>query len=321
MAEGAGVMKAVLQYRASSGFVEQLEERRPGWLQIAIVDETDKTRFTSEMADADILLHVLEPVTAGVIQAAPSLKLIQKIGVGVNTIDLDTAKKQGVAVANMPGTNSQAVAEQTLMLMLSALRRTVEFDQQTRAGKGWRMAPDVFDQVGEIAGRTVGLVGYGAIPRVLASVLKALGAEVIYTATRPKRDAVGRFCSIDELLERADIVSLHIPLTPETDKIINANALARMKPGAILVNTARGGLVDEAALVEALTSGQLRAAGLDVFAQEPVDPGNPLLALDNVVLAPHAAWLTPETLARSIGVAIENCRRVRDGEDLLHQVV
>ncbi|MFN3231116.1 MAG: 2-hydroxyacid dehydrogenase [Alphaproteobacteria bacterium] len=314
-------MKAVLQYRASTGFVRQLEDARPDWLELAIVDEADKALFAREMADADVLLHVLEPITQAVIEAAPALKLIQKIGVGVNTIDLEAAAAQGVAVANMPGTNSQAVAEQTLMLMLAALRRTVDFDRQTRAGKGWRMAPDVFDQTGEIAGRTVGLVGYGAIPQVLAPVLKTLGAEIIYTATGPKDDAVGTYRPLSDLLERADIVSLHVPLTADTEKMVDAVSLARMKPGAVLVNTARGGLVDEAALVDALRSGQLRAAGLDVFAEEPVDPNNPLLSLNNVVLAPHTAWLTPETLARSIGVCVENCRRVRDGEVLLHRVV
>ena len=115
-------------------------------------------------------------------------------------------------------------------------------------------------------------------------------------------------------------MSLHLPLVPETERLIDGAALARMKPGAILVNTARGGLVDEAALVAALTSGHLRAAGLDVFAEEPVPPDNPLLALDNVALMPHVAWLTPETLDRSLDVAIENMRRLRDGAELLHRV-
>jgi phosphoglycerate dehydrogenase-like enzyme len=127
-------------------------------------------------------------------------------------------------------------------------------------------------------------------------------------------------CELDELLATADIVSLHLPLVPETELLIDAAALARMKPGAILVNTARGGLVDEAALVAALTSGHLRAAGLDVFAEEPVPPDNPLLALDNVVLMPHVARLTSETLDRSLDVAIENMRRLRDGSELLHRV-
>ena len=122
------------------------------------------------------------------------------------------------------------------------------------------------------------------------------------------------------MLATADIVSLHLPLVADTERMIDAAALARMKPGAILVNTARGGLIDEAALVEALRGGHLRAAGLDVFADEPVAPDNPLLALDNVVLMPHVAWLTPETLDRSLDIAVENMRRLRDGRELLHRV-
>jgi phosphoglycerate dehydrogenase-like enzyme len=128
-------------------------------------------------------------------------------------------------------------------------------------------------------------------------------------------------CEVPELLATADIVSLHLPLVSDTEKLIDAAALGRMKPGAILINTARGGLVDEIALIAALTGGRLRAAGLDVFAEEPVPPGNPLLALDNVVVMPHVAWLTPETLDRSLDIAVENMRRLRAGGELLHRVV
>jgi phosphoglycerate dehydrogenase-like enzyme len=318
------VMKAVLQYRASAGFRRRLDEQRPEWLDVVVVDETDKETFTAAMADADVLLHVLEPVTAEVIEAAPRLKLIQKIGVGVNTIDLDAARARGVGVANMPGTNTAAVAELALALMLACLRRVVTIDGETRAGRGWSLDLDLIDGLGEIAGRTVGLVGFGAIGRRLARVLRALDANVLYTATGPKddRDSEGaRFVSWPHLLAEADIVSLHVPLVPETERMIDAAALASMRDGAILVNTARGGLVDEPALVHALTAGKLRAAGLDVFTQEPVDPDNPLLALPNVVVSPHLGWLTPETLDRSMGVAFENCRRVRDGEPLLNEVV
>lgn len=314
-------MKAVLQYRASTGFRESLEAESPDWLEIAVVPEDDKKKFAAEMADADVLLHVLEPVSAAVIEAAPNLRLIQKIGVGVNTIDLEAAKARGVAVANMPGTNSQAVAEQALTLMLAALRRTVYFDARTREGAGWQSEPDVFDQVGEIGGRTVGLVGFGAIPGCLAPVLKALGARVIYTAQTPKPDAAAEWRSLDDLLGEADIVSLHVPLNDDTEHMIDAAAIARMKPGVVLVNTARGGLVDQAALVDGLRTGKVAAAGLDVFAQEPIADGEPLLALENVVLAPHIAWLTPETLARSLSVAFENCKRIRDGAELLHKVI
>jgi phosphoglycerate dehydrogenase-like enzyme len=315
------MMRALLHYRASPGFRALLEKEKPDALALDIVDEADDAGFAAAMRRADVLLHVLRPVTAGDIAGAPNLKLIQKIGVGVNTIDLEAAKARGIAVCNMPGTNSQAVAEMTLMLMLAALRRVAVFDPQTRAGDGWRPDALELDQVGEICGRTIGFVGYGAVPQRLAPALRALGADIMYTARSQKADAPGRFVALETLVAEADIISLHIPSTPETRGLIGADAIARMKQGAILINTARGDLVDEAALVAALKSGHLSAAGLDVFAQEPAPADCPLFALSNVVLMPHLAWLTPQTLKRSLSVAFENCRRIASGEALLHQVI
>ncbi len=311
-------MKVVLQYRASDGFRRQIAGMAD--FPVTIVDEDDKASFHNEMLNADVLWHVLKPVTAEVIATAPRLKLIQKLGVGVNTIDLEAAKARGVAVANMPGTNSAAVAEAALGLILAVLRRTLYFDAVTRRGEGWRPDAAVLDSVGEIGGRTVGLVGFGASARRLAPVMAALGGRVIYTATSTKADAPYDFFDLQTLLASADIVSLHLPLTKETVGLIGAGALAGMKPGAILINTARGGLVDETALVEALRSGHLRGAGLDVFAAEPAAVDNPLFSLPNVVVSPHTAWLTPETLQRSLVVACENCRRLQAGEGLLNRV-
>jgi phosphoglycerate dehydrogenase-like enzyme len=311
----------VLHYRASPGFREQLARETPPWLEVAVVDEADAAGFAAAMRDAEVLLHVLEPVTAAAIAHAPKLRLIQKIGVGLNTIDLEAARVRGIAVANMPGTNSQAVAELTLALMLAALRRIPYLDRETRAGRGWRLAPEALDSMGEIAGRTVGLVGYGEVPRRLAPVLAALGATLVYTSRTPKPDAIGRPLALPDLLAVADIVSLHVPLAPATERLINARTIAQMKRGSVLVNTARGGLVDEAALIAALRSGHLLAAGLDVFCVEPAAAGNPLYDLDNVVVTPHVAWLTAETLQRSLGVALENCRRLDAGQPLLHEVL
>lgn len=315
-------MKAVLHYRASAGFRAALARyAADGAIEAVVVDETDEAGFVREIANADVLLHVLKPVTPAMIAAAPRLKLIQKLGVGVNTIDLAAARSAGLAVANMPGVNSQAVAEMTLALMLAVLRRLTYLDPLTRRGEGWAPDPEIIDGVGEIAGRTVGFVGYGASASRLGPALAALGAQVIYTARSAKPEAAGRFVSLPTLLAQADIVSLHVPLTPETKGLIDAAALAAMKPRAILINTARGDLVDEAALLAALGSGRLGGAGLDVFTLEPVDPANPLLALSNVVVSPHMAWLTPETLDRSLAVAFENCRRLKSGQPLLNQVI
>lgn len=314
-------MKAVLQYRASEGFqAELVRQAEVAGVAVAVVDEFDEEAYRREIADAEVLLHVLKPVTAAMMDQGPGLKLIQKLGVGVNTIDLASARARGIAVSNMPGTNSQAVAEMTLALMLAVLRRIPYFDPLVRAGDGWRPDLAVLDTVGEIAGRTVGFFGYGEVPRRLAPALEALGASVIYTARSEKVGAPGRFCALDEVVEQADILSLHAPLTEETRGVIDALTIWRMKRGAILINTARGELVDQTALCEALSSGQLGGAGLDVFNGEPVDPDDPLLELPNVVLAPHVAWLTPETLARSLAAAFENCRRLRAGEPLNNQV-
>lgn len=313
-------MKAVLQYRASPGFASRLAAAAPEWLEVVIVEEADKAKFAEEMRDTDVLLHALEPVTAAVIAYAPQLKLIQKIGVGVNTIDLKAAAARGVKVANMPGTNSQAVAEMTLALLFAVLRRVVFLDAQTRQGQGWALPLDALDRVGEIAGRTVGLVGFGEIPQRLVPVFHALGANVIYTARNRRENTQAHWCSLKDLLARADIVSLHVPLTEQTRHLLNAQTFALLKPGSILVNTARGGLVDEQALAQALREGRLAGAGLDVMASEPLPAQDPLAALPNVVLAPHVAWLTPETLDRSLVVAMENCARLRAGQPLLNEV-
>jgi phosphoglycerate dehydrogenase-like enzyme len=301
--------------------------RFAGWAdegaQVVVSPEEDVAKFASDLRDAEVLLHILRPVTEEVLAGAPCLRLVQKIGVGVDTIDIQAARRRRVAVANMPGTNTQAVAEAALMLMLAALRNLPSLDRECRAGNGWSPEGEARERrntLGELCGRTVGLVGAGAVASRLVEPLEALGARVIYTDRRERPDLGIERHDFDHLLEAADVVSLHLPLTPETEGLIDRAALARMKPGAVLVNTARGGLLEEEALVEALATGRLLAAGLDVFADEPPAPDHPLLSLDNVVLTPHVAWLTQETLTRSFDVALENIRRLRDGRDLLFRV-
>ncbi len=313
-------MKAILQYRASPGFQQRIAETAPDWLSVHVIEETDRISLDQQIGDTEILLHVLEPVTKDVMERAPGLRLIQKIGVGINTIDVAAAKQHGIAVCNMPGTNSRAVAEMALTLMLAALRGISYFDPAMRRGEGWQASTDRFDGLGEICGRSVGLVGYGASARLLSPILSAMGATVFYTATAPKADADAQWRPLPDLLAESDIVSLHLPLTPATHRMIDSTAIARMKPGAVLINTSRGDLVDESALIRALRSGHLRSAGLDVVSMEPASADNPLFNLPNVVVTPHIAWLTPETLDRSLEIAFENCRRLRDHEDLMFRV-
>lgn len=310
-------MKVLFHYAAGPDLAARLSSV-PG-LDIVVCPEDDDDRLFRLLGDCDVLWHILKPCTAAMIAAAPRLRLIQKIGVGVNTIDLDAARALGIPVCNLPGTNSRAVAELTLGLMLAVLRRVARFDAGLRAGV-WS-DPLLQDGIGELGGRTVGLVGYGSIPRMLAPVLVALGCRVIYAARHDRADAVGERRPLDALLAEADVISLHVPLTPETERMIDADALARMKPGAILINTARGGLVDQTALTDALRAGRLGAAGLDVFDREPADVSAALFHLDNVVVTPHVAWITTGTFDRSFSVAAENCRRIAVGEPLLHRVV
>jgi phosphoglycerate dehydrogenase-like enzyme len=307
-------MRVVFHHTAGPDLTTRLDR----FADLEICPETDDARLARLLPDCEILWHVLKPCTAAMIDAAPRLRLIQKIGVGVNTIDLDAAKTRGIPVCNLPGTNARAVAELTLALMLSVLRRLPRFDAALRAGV-WS-DPLLQDGIGELGGRTVGLVGYGAVPRVLAPVLSALGCALLHTTRNPVADGIGRRVDLETLLAESDIVSLHIPQTQETTGMIGADALARMKPGSILINTARGGLVDQQALIAALSSGHIAGAGLDVFDTEPTPVGEPLLALPNVVGTPHIGWLTTATFDRSFALAAENRRRLTVGEPLLHRV-
>jgi phosphoglycerate dehydrogenase-like enzyme len=205
--------------------------------------------------------------------------------------------------------------------MLSLLRKIPQFDNETRGGRGWSWPIERQGTLGEINGRTVGLVGYGATAGKLAPILAAIGANILYTAPHRVAGAHGAYVTLDDLLAKSDIVSLHLPLNETTRGVISRDRIARMKGGSILINTARGGLVDQTALADALRSGHLSAAGLDTFAMEPVEPGNPLLTLNNVVATPHVAWLTLETFNRSFDLMAENCHRLANGKELINRVV
>lgn len=281
--------------------------------------EDDDETFYRELPEAEVLWHVLRPVSATDLAGAHRLKLVHKLGAGVNTIDVQAATRLGVAVANMPGANAPSVAEGTVMLMLAALRRLPALDRATRAGTGWPTDPSLGETVRDIGSCTVGLVGYGNIAKRVQSIVAAMGATVLHTNSKGShRDAGWR--TLRELLAQSDIVSLHLPLTEATAGLIDAGALARMKPGAVLVNTSRGGVIDEPALVDALRDGPVAAAGLDVFATEPVEPQNLLLTMDNVVVSPHVTWYTADTMQRYLTVALDNCERLAAGHPLANLV-
>ncbi len=284
------------------------------WLDVRFCAEDDDATFYRELPDANVIWHVLRPISGDDLQKAANLKLVHKMGAGVNTIDVDTATRLGIAVANMPGANAPSVAEGTVLLMLAALRRLPALDRATRDGRGWPTDPTLGDTVRDIGGCTVGLVGYGNIAKAVEHIVSAMGAQVLHTSTRDDGHPAWR--PLPDLLSASDIVSLHLPLTDATARMFDRTALGRMKPGAVLVNTSRGGVVDEAALVDALRTGSLAAAGLDVFSEEPVPADNPLLTLDNVVLTPHVTWYTADTMRRYLEHALDNCRRISDGRSL-----
>lgn len=288
------------------------------WLDVRWCHEDDDATLHRELTGADVVWHMLRPLTAADLRRGARLRLVQKLGAGVNTIDVGTADELGIAVANTPGANAASVAEGTVLLMLAAMRRLLELDAATRAGRGWPTDASLGETVRDIASCTVGLVGYGNIARRVERIVAAMGARVLHTSTAD--DGTPHWRAMPELLAASDIVSLHVPLTPQTSTLIDRSAISGMKPNALLVNTSRGGIVDEPALIDALKRRRIAAAGLDVFAAEPVDPANPLLRLDNVVVTPHVVWYTRDTMQRYLAEAVENCRRLRDGEDLANVV-
>jgi phosphoglycerate dehydrogenase-like enzyme len=288
------------------------------WLDIRYCAEDDDDAFYRELPDAEVIWHVLRPLSGEDIERATRCRLVHKLGAGVNTIDVGAATERGIAVANMPGANAPSVAEGAVLLMLAALRRLPALDAATRAGAGWPSDPTLGETVRDIGSCTVGLVGYGNIAKRVETIVTAMGARVLHTSTRDDGHAGWR--PLTDLLANSDIVSLHLPLTDRTTGLLDATTLAVMKSEAVLVNTSRGPIIDEAALIDALRSGRLAAAGLDVFAVEPVAADNPLVALDNVVLTPHVTWYTVDTMRRYLGEAVDNCERLRDGRHLVNLV-
>ncbi len=313
----APLVKVLAHFVPGEKVTEFLAPQRD-WLDVRYCAEDDDETFYRELPDADVIWHVLRPISADDLAKASRVRLVHKLGAGVNTIDVDAATARGIAVANMPGANAPSVAEGTLLLMLAALRRLPALDQATRAGNGWPSDPTLGETVRDIGGCTVGLIGYGNVAKQLERILVAMGADVRHTSTRD--DGTPHWRSLPALLADSDIVSLHLPLTESTRGLLGRDELAAMKPDAVLVNTSRGPIVDEAALVDALRCGVLAAAGLDVFAVEPVPAGNPLLELPNVVLTPHVSWYTADTMRRYLEFAVDNCERLRDGRDLVNVV-
>jgi D-3-phosphoglycerate dehydrogenase len=268
-------------------------------------------RLRAALPEADGLIVGQLAVGGDLIAAAPGLRVIAVHGVGVDGIELEAARRHGVVVANVPGANHEAVADLTLCLLLALTRRVVEASAATRAGR-WERFVGV-----ELGGRTLGIVGLGRVGRAVAVRAAAFGMTLIahdpFVEAPPEEVEL---TTLDDLLTRADAVTLH---APGDRLLLGAAELARMKPGALLINTARGALVDEAALHAALASGRLGGAGLDTFAVEP-PAGSPLLALDNVIATPHMGGHTREAIARMSLAAARSVVAVLEGGEPSHRV-
>lgn len=270
-----------------------------------------------EVATADAVVTLLtDRVDAAFLDAAPRVRIVANVAVGFNNIDVAACRERGVIVTNTPDVLTDATADLAMALILMSTRRLGEGERLIRSGTPWKWG--MFMMLGAgLQGRTLGIVGFGAIGRALATRARAFGMEIVYHGRRAAdpadEQALGaRRSSFDDLLGESDVVSLHCPYTPETHHLVDARALRTMKPSAFLVNTARGPVVDEAALAAALRDGTIAGAGLDVFEHEPeVHPG--LLGLDNVVLVPHLGSATVETRSAMAELAARNVVAVLAG--------
>ena len=278
--------------------------------------------LAAEVADADALITLVsDPVTERVLNAAPRLKIVANYGVGIDNIDRAAAAARGIAVTHTPGVLTDATADLTMALILALARRLIEGDRMVRAGRfaGW--APDLLLGT-ELKGKVLGILGPGRIGRAVARRARGFGMTVIATGRSPRDDQDPDDpprVSFDDLLRRADFLSIHAPLTVETRGLFDRETIGRMKPGSVLVNTARGPIVAESALAEAVASGHLAGAGLDVYENEPgITPA--VLDDDRFVLMPHAGSATLETRREMARMVVEDVRRVLTGERALRAV-
>jgi D-3-phosphoglycerate dehydrogenase len=295
----------------------------PASLELRMVTSASPDERLALVKDAAFFIGGIAPIPASLMDAAPGLRLIQKWGIGVDKIDLAAARARGIPVAITAGANAIPVAEFTLLLMLAVLRRLPHRAAQLRAGEWNRARGDARIETRQLHGKRVALVGLGAIGRQVAKRLQAFDTEVHYfdirRPTPAEEQAFGvRFQELDTLLAQADIVSLHVPYTSATRRMLSRERIARLRPGAIVINTARGDVVDEAALAEALDDGRLGGAGLDVFGVEPPPPDHPLLHVraPGLVLAPHVAGSVFDNVANVARHAFRNIQRVLDGRPL-----
>ena len=285
--------------------------------ELTVYDRTAQEDAAARIGDAEVVFINKVRLTDEIFAACPNLKLVSILATGYNIVDLAAAKRRGITVCNVPGYSTRAVVQMTFALLLEICQQVGLHSGAVHTGR-WQTCPDFcfWDRpLIELDGKTMGIVGYGAIGSAVGTVAQALGMKLLVTARHEKPVPEGaRFVSLPELLAQSDVVSLHCPQTAENARMIDAGALAQMKDGAILLNTARGGLLDEQAVADALRSGKLLAAGMDVVSAEPIRADNPLLTAPNCFLTPHIAWAPLETRRRLQAISAENLRAFLNGK-------
>jgi len=288
--------------------------RRVGEVRVHDSDATDPTVLTERLRDAEMAVNIRGRTrfTADILGACSKLRLISIWGTGTDNVDLKTAAACGITVTNTPGANAVAVAEHTVALMLAVVKQLVPADQAIRQGAWPRSL------VPQLRGKRLGVLGTGLIGREVAAMGTGLGLEVVAWTFHPDAGLAAkvgfRYAGLDELLRTSDVLSIHLRATPDTHHFLSRERLALLPPGAILINTARGSLVDEAALIHCLREKKIAGAGLDVFETEPLPPGHPLATLPNVLLTPHAGGMTPEVIQMGLAMAVENIENFLKGK-------
>jgi len=290
------------------GLLRELRARLPARWELACAASARTDDQAAAARSADAVLVIWSAVSRPVLEASASLRLVQKLGVGVDKVDLECCRERGVAVARLAGVNAPAVAEHVVMLVLASLRRLASSDRRVRAGEWFKEEARAFQR--QLRAKTVGLVGLGHVGTEVAKRLRPFEVLLLYTdlrrAPRATERRLGlRFVGLDELLASSDVVSLHVPYSPSSANLLSAERIAQLREGAVVVNCARGGLVDEDALADALASGRLAGAGLDTFAGEPV-VSERLRALDTVVLTPHCAGAVADNFPFVVERALAN---------------
>lgn len=288
-------------------------KRRPG-IVVEQLGQTNEATISAGARQADAILIRTSPLSAAAIEGARQLKVVSRHGVGYDNIDLPALNARRIPLTVVGAANAVSVAEHTFFLLLSAVKRGLAYDRAVREGR-WSLRNSLGAR--ELDGKTLLVVGLGRIGRNVAAKAQAFGMRVIaydpFLNEAPGGSGIELAPDLDEALAKTDAVTLHVPMTASTRMLFDASRLARMKASAVLICTARGGLVDETALAAALKEGRLAAAGLDVFAEEPPAAHHPLFALDNVILSPHSAALTEECAVRMSTVSAQNCLDALDG--------